>query len=540
MATQAYSTCALPEGLRYYLLRGSVMVPLVPVDQLPFQLQGIPRQLTHRQISDGAWKLCSETEEIPSTLLIQAPTSSSFSPRSTTTTQSRYLAPDHHVRAEPQTLPVSGTRSPRLSHTLPAIVNTAEPPRPTPTATTDRPSSLTDTFASIYQKDAQRLGYRVPHPSGIEPDPSKKEYCTHWIKTGECDWTAIGCKFKHEMPGIEKLRELGFVRGIPKWWREKSAIGPRPPTWMQRRLAANEDADQDGAMLEARVFPDPSTFRTRRSEERDLLGDEVQQPRGIFKRNESPGQTTSGRLTPPPLPVQESVRRASQVSDLLIDLDDNPAPPPSSESSRASEASSGSSEMQIPSSRPSASPLSSPSLECKPSSPIESKTPYKPVVNKKQNENSTTRRHSQLSWASDTEDDTPIPTSTKPANLTTKPPRPTQQRRKPAPRENNRRPATKSTSTIPTPTKQSGLAASKYATNDHAVNNSTSHAKNATRKIRGPHHGKHVEDVGVPERLHAEIEQLRREVHQKEKERVKKGGGAVMAAPTAAGRRTAV
>ncbi|KAI4617182.1 uncharacterized protein J4E87_008422 [Alternaria ethzedia] len=421
-------------------------------------------------------------------------------------------------------MPVSDIRTPRLSHPLPAIVNTAEPPRPTPTATTERPSSLTDTFASIYQKDAQRLGYRLPHPSGIEPDPSKKEYCTHWIKTGECDWTAIGCKFKHEMPGIEKLRELGFVRGIPKWWKEKSAIGPRPPTWMQRRLAANDDAEQDGAMPEAKVFPDPSTFRTRRSEERDLLGDDVQQPRGIFKRNSSPKQTTSGRLTPPPAPVQESMRRASQVSDLLIDLDDTPAPPPSPESSRASEGSTGSSEMQIPSSRPSTSPPSSPSIECKTSSPIDSKPPPKAVATKKtSNKDATTRRHSQLSWASDTEDDTPAPTK-----LTPKPSRPTQQRRRPAPRGDSRRAAT--TSTTSTPTKHSGLAASKHATNDYVVNNSASHGRNANRKI----HGKHVEDAGVPE-LHAKIEQLRREAHQKE--RVRKG--AVMAAP-AAGRRTAV
>ncbi|KAI4677316.1 uncharacterized protein J4E88_007124 [Alternaria novae-zelandiae] len=429
-------------------------------------------------------------------------------------------------------MPVSGIHSPRLSHTLPTIVNTAEPPRPTPTTTPVRPSSLTDTFASIYQKDAQRLGYRVPHPSGIEPDPSKKEYCTHWIKTGECDWTAIGCKFKHEMPGIEKLRELGFVRGIPKWWREKSAIGPRPPTWMQRRLAANEEADLDGVVPEARVFPDPSMFWTRRSGECDLLGDEVQQPRGIFKRNKSPGQTTSERLTSPSLPVQEPDRRASQVSDLLIDLDDNPAPPPSPESSLTSEASTGSSPVQIPSSRPSTSPPSTPSIGCGNLSPIESKTPYKPVVIKKQNGDSTTRRHSQLSWASDTEDDTPAPPKPTTPTTTTKPSRPAQQRRKPAPRGDSKRAATTST----TPTHHSGLAASKHATDDRAGRNSASHAKNANRKI----HGKHVEDIGVPERLHAEIEQLRREVHQKEKERVKKGGGAVMAAPTAAGRRTAV
>ncbi|KAH6881325.1 hypothetical protein BKA58DRAFT_297109, partial [Alternaria rosae] len=452
MATQACSTCALPEGLRYYLLRGSVMVPLVPVDQLPYQLQGITRQLTHRQISDGAWKLCSETDETPSALLIQASTAS-FSSPSITTTKSRYLAPDHHVRAEPQTMPASNTRSPLLSQHLPARANSPEPPRPTPIATSERPSSLTDTFASIYQKDAQRLGYRVPHPSGIEPDPSKKEYCTHWMKTGECDWTAIGCKFKHEMPGIKKLRELGFVRGIPKWWKEKSAIVARPPTWMQRRLAANEDADQDGAIPEARVFPDISTFRSRKTEELDLFGDDLQQPRGIFKSSSSPKQSAVGRLTPRPAPVQETIRRASQVSDLLINLDDTPAPPPSLQSSHTSVASAGSSEMQVPSGRTSTSSAPSPSIECKTLSTIISETSKTVATKKTADEESPIRRPSQLSWASDTEDD--IPTPTKPA---TKAPRPAQQRGKPAPQGNHRSPTTTSAAL----TKHPGLAASKH------------------------------------------------------------------------------
>lgn len=496
------------------------MVPLVPVDQLPYQLQGIPRQLTHRQISDGAWKLCSETDEIPSALLIQAPTAS-FSSPSVTTTKARYLAPDHHVRAEPQKMPASDTRSPRLPQHLPARVNSPEPPRPTPIATSERPSSLTDTFTSIYQKDTQRPGYRVPHPSGIEPDPSKKEYCTHWIKTGECDWTAFGCKFKHEMPGTEKLRELGFVRGIPKWWKEKSAIVARPPTWMQRRLAANEDADHDGAMPEARAFPDPSTFRTRKAEQRDLLGDEVQ-PRGILKMIPSPRQATSGRLTPPPAPVQELVRRATQVSDLLIDLDDTPAPPPSPESSRTSAASSGSSKVQISCSRTSSSSQLSPSIECKISSPIDSKSPPKAVATKKTpDEESTIWRHPQLSWASDTEDDTPAPT--KP---TTKAPRPAQQRGKPAPCDDSGRPVTAST----TPTKHCGLAASKHATHDHAVKDGASRSKNANRrKYKAPR------EEQLARELHAQIETLWKVAHQKD--RAKKSA---TTAVHAAGRRTAV
>ena len=443
-----------------------MIVPLVPVDQLPFQLQGIPRQLTHRQISDGGWKLCSETNQAPSALLIQAPTATSFPCHPSPTAKSRYLAPDHHVRAESQQ------------------------PRSTYMATLERPSSLTDTFASIYQKDAQRLGYRVPHPSGIEPDPSKKEYCTHWIKTGECDWTAIGCKFKHEMPSIEKLRELGFVRGVPRWWKEKSAVVVRPPTWMQRRLAGNEDADQASEMPEARAFPDPSIFRARKAQGYDLLGEEVQQPRDILKRDSSPKQATAGRLTPPQASVQGPVRRASQISDLLIDLEDASAPPPGPQSSPTSADSAGSSETQVSSSRTSISLPSPPSLGHNPFLLIDCKSPTKTITKKSAEKEPNIGRRSQLPWASATEDGTPIPT-----NPNAKSPRSTRQRRKTPPRSNdsnnNRRPVT--TSIAPTKP-QPGLASSKYANSDNAAKNTAHRSKNANRKMCEKNGG----EVGAP------------------------------------------
>jgi hypothetical protein len=501
-------------------MSGSVMVPLVPVDQLPFQLQGIPRRLTHRQISDGDWKFCSETNEVPLVLSVQAPTATSFPAHSISTTKSRYLAPYHHVRVQPQAISESNLRPFQSSRLPPNISSSPEQPRPNPTATLERQSSLTDTFASIYQKDALRLGYHPPYPSGIEPDPSKKEYCTHWIKTGECDWTAIGCKFKHEMPSIEKLRELGFVRGIPRWWKEKSAIVARPPTWMQRRLAGDDDAEQTGAIPEARIFPDPSTFRTKKTEEYRLLDDSVQQPRGILKRNPSPKQTTVGRLTPPPAPPQEPVRRTSHVSDLLIDLEDTRAPPPSPQSSRASAASTGSSETQVPSSRTSTSPPSSPILERKSPLLFGSKTPPRAVMKKTTHKEPSIRRHSQLSWASDTEDDTPLSTKpmTKPTiTITTKSPRPPQQRRKPTLRSstNNKRPTTTPTTNPPTSTKpHPGLSASKHATTDNVAKNTASHTRNNNRKIHGNSGG----EIDAPE-LHAKIEQLRRDAHQKDRPR---------------------
>jgi hypothetical protein len=341
MDSQPHQTCALPEGLRYYLLRGnfmdgSVMVPLVPVDQFPFQLQGIPRRLTHRQISDGGWKLFAETNEAPSSLSIQAPTTT-FLNRPSQNVKPRYLALDHRVRQDPLATQAESIirparpwdHRPVTTETAPGLLSSV----PTAAALA---TSLTDTFATIFPKDAARLGYRTPYPSGIEPDPSKKEYCTHWIKTGECDWMAIGCKFKHDMPSLEKLRELGFTRGVPKWWKEKSAIVARPPTWMQRRVASNENGEEGGSkeMLAPRVFPDRATFRRRDEKdvlseqprgilkreiapERDLMSECVQQPRGILKR-----ENVSERARPraPPAPVQAPVLHASQMLDLLIDL----------------------------------------------------------------------------------------------------------------------------------------------------------------------------------------------------------------------------
>lgn len=40
---------------RFYILRepDHIMVPLIPVDQLPFKPQGVPTKLCHRQMAEG-------------------------------------------------------------------------------------------------------------------------------------------------------------------------------------------------------------------------------------------------------------------------------------------------------------------------------------------------------------------------------------------------------------------------------------------------------------------------------------------------------
>lgn len=56
---------------------------------------------------------------------------------------------------------------------------------------------------------------KAPTPRG---NKREKVYCTHWIHYGECDYTQVGCKYKHVMPDRDGLRKLGF-KDVPKWWQ---------------------------------------------------------------------------------------------------------------------------------------------------------------------------------------------------------------------------------------------------------------------------------------------------------------------------------
>lgn len=436
MAVRPPHSYALPEGLRYYFVRGSIMVPLVPMDQLPFRLQGIPRQLTHRQISDEGWKFLAETDEISSTISIQAPVT--MFPAHSVSVKPRFLAPDHHARMESQTTQAESSCSNHGSLLTPtADTATGAVPRSTAAPVLDLSSSLTDAFASIYQKDAHRLGYRSPYPSGIEPDPSKKEYCTHWIKTGECAFLSIGCKYKHEMPSVDKLRELGFIHGMPKWWKEKIAIPARGQTWMQRRLAqGNEDAGLNDAPA-LRAFPDPSTLRTRNAESIPPK-DDTQRGFSPLTKEAAVEKRTADR----PVPLTATMQRASanviHTTDLLIDLDDTPASAPSLQLSNNSPTSneSSSSTTPRPSSHASASPPPSP-MVARPSMQSTEVAEQKEEISPR----SCIHHHSQISWTSESEDDhTPERVLSK--------------------RKTIRTSARRSTALA----KQSGLARSKYAT----------------------------------------------------------------------------
>lgn len=47
--------------------------------------------------------------------------------------------------------------------------------------------------------------------------PGKKVYCSHWIRSGDCDFVQQGCLYKHEMPDDDTLRAIG-IRALPSWY----------------------------------------------------------------------------------------------------------------------------------------------------------------------------------------------------------------------------------------------------------------------------------------------------------------------------------
>lgn len=91
------------------------------------------------------------------------------------------------------------------------------------------------------------------HPSAFPRSPTdsdRKEYCTYWIRHGECDYMQQGCRYKHEMPDLMTLRSIGF-RNVPEWHKEKMRmrtqrpVRPHPDVLQSILNQANNDSDSE-------------------------------------------------------------------------------------------------------------------------------------------------------------------------------------------------------------------------------------------------------------------------------------------------------
>ncbi|KAL4920001.1 hypothetical protein BDW62DRAFT_216554 [Aspergillus aurantiobrunneus] len=89
-------------------------------------------------------------------------------------------------------------------------------------------------FPQNWQMTNTPTGWLVPNINGGSPGSGsgqqthfrnvKKEYCSYWIRHGECDYQQQGCLYKHEMPHDRSMLEKLGLRDIPRWYREKYNI----------------------------------------------------------------------------------------------------------------------------------------------------------------------------------------------------------------------------------------------------------------------------------------------------------------------------
>lgn len=286
-----------PAGPRpsYFISRSNgLLVPLIAADELPFniRLEGVTRVLrldqTHGMQHVGTAPYSGLTYKLEQdTALFRSssqPASASHSRNisATSTNGADFLT----RRAFTQS-----TEGKRGSAALPprplSAHETASTWRKAPTSDpTDKTQSVIDAIVGSSPsaaEEAARLGYfpksSTTPASGKEPDQDKKEYCTHWIRHGECDYTQQSCLYKHEMPDRATLEKIGF-RSLPRWWVERTSplrlvggesarLGPtvKPAVWLKGKGQSEEapvdvdDESSDSTSGDDRVSTNSSTAK---------------------------------------------------------------------------------------------------------------------------------------------------------------------------------------------------------------------------------------------------------------------------------------
>jgi hypothetical protein len=88
------SSPTLPESVRYYIERnpGNILIPLIPVDQLPFQPEGVPSQLSKQHVSEENWQRVTGVTEAAIVLPVQLILPVTITPI--------YRAPDYNVKQD--------------------------------------------------------------------------------------------------------------------------------------------------------------------------------------------------------------------------------------------------------------------------------------------------------------------------------------------------------------------------------------------------------------------------------------------------------
>ena len=148
---------------------------------------------------------------------------------------------------------------------------------------------------------------------------AEKIYCTYWIARGECHYTQQGCRFKHEMPDLETLREIMGRRSFPKWWLE--SIGMQRCVKVLPSHCPAATNLQKGKRRAIAAIPKLLTLTTSSSETRNFVAHAPAEglssvvskltPRkdaGVKRRSRTSSQSGSDVHSPVPGPIGGNIQ----------------------------------------------------------------------------------------------------------------------------------------------------------------------------------------------------------------------------------------
>ena len=257
--------------LCYFISRSNgTFVPLIPADELPYsvRLAGVPRamniehscgmshvgthaftgQLFQLEPVDAAQHIIDRinTCHVNGAGFKQRPTSSEPVLHLHEQGRPATRSPPKSDQSAPQQLPASAT---------------ATTWRRVDDAASAKSQEIIDNIiaqGSLSSAHKPETALRISRAPSSSPKSSfeqkDKIYCSYWIRSGECDYTQQGCRYKHEMPDKATLASIGF-RTVPRWWQEKVAIqlgqsaiptvGPvmKPAEWLKSRRESEDSQD---------------------------------------------------------------------------------------------------------------------------------------------------------------------------------------------------------------------------------------------------------------------------------------------------------
>ncbi|KAL2257819.1 hypothetical protein VTK26DRAFT_9129 [Humicola hyalothermophila] len=192
-----------PDTLGYCFVRpdGS-RTRLVPVDMLPFALQGIPAREGGGHGSGNG----DGNEDWRRLVPLPVPGGTGRDGTSWNVDlgrgRLRVDARTHEMHSNANNDPIQTTINKILSTTSSPTIQTQTQPQP---PYSPRPPT-------------QQQQQQQTRPKRL------KVYCDKWVHDGVCAFTQQGCKFKHEMPrDTATQHQLGLFRGLPAWWKKRQA-----------------------------------------------------------------------------------------------------------------------------------------------------------------------------------------------------------------------------------------------------------------------------------------------------------------------------